>query len=218
MTTQITAINSHLYVLVKSKIRNATFMTDPKCVNGWEIAFSVYFLHLLFNLFSQMLTSPDPEMFQMQEGGKKLYDPIYRFLRFYPHVCECNHVPWRWLIFIVMDETRIGFQSRNTRWDHVAIQQDKLQIFLFCALVNKAGDLQQLPVCLCTSAVTMFYENKCWLWLSVLEVSWQLLQHKAASVDRRLKSALIDGSHLLCDFRQTNEMAQQICCCTRTQM
>lgn len=113
---------------------------------------------------------------------------------------------------------RISFYSRNTREHHVTIQHDKLQIFLFCLLVNKAGDLQQLPVCLCTSPVTIFYENKRLLSLSVLEVGWQLLQHKAASVDRHLKSVLIDGSHLLRNIRHTNKMAQQISCYTRSQM
>lgn len=166
-----------------------------------------------------MLTFPDPEMFQMQERKHCVIQLIiFRgFIRmFWVQPCYVTMVDFYHGGWDTVGK-HIGFYSRNTRWHRVTIQHDKLQIVLFCVLVNKPGDLQQLPVCLCTSPVTIFYENKCWLSLGVLEVSRQLLQHKAAPVDRHLKSVLTDGSHLLRNIRHTNEMAQQTSCCTRSQ-
>lgn len=82
--------------------------------------------------------------------------------------------------------------------------------FPFCVRVNKASARQLPLIPFCTSLVKIFYQDKRWLSPSVLEVSGQLLQHKAACADRRSKELLINGSHLLHKIGYANKMALQI--------
>lgn len=102
----------HPYNAHKFSFICACQIQDKKCIiydraKGWKLSFSVFsvtVLHLFLNFFQLNVNFSWPGDVP-DVGGEKLNEPIDHFQRFYPHVCECNHVTWHWLIFIMMDET-----------------------------------------------------------------------------------------------------------------